>query len=317
MLRLLKIVAGIALLVTFQVGAEANPIRQTLHELSESDERVARIGLRLLTANAFRCSKLMPATGMVLHSLAQYRGPARAEAQALWRFPSPTSIAIVVIGSPAERAGLRGGDGLIAVASLKLEGNSASDQGSTALRDQAEQAIAAQPVDAPIGLTIVRDDQTLHIDLMPVPACRSRLEVVDGVSVKARSDGKTIQLGQAFVRGLSDEELAVVIAHELSHTILAHREQLAAWDSRPSNSRSKQTRKRMARDFEDAADLLSLQLLASAGWDPGAAPSFMRKHGRRFDPSFLASGVHRKAEDRARRMERQIVQMKVDMQGEP
>lgn len=302
----IKIAAAIGLIVAIPAHAENTPVRQTLQNLSESDERVAGIGFRLMSANASRCSRLMPGTGMVLHSLLQYGGPVRADAARLWAFPSPVSIAVVVKGSPAERAGLRRGDGLVSIANRTLPSTAGPDANGRALRDEAEQALAVLPPAAPIKLTIRRDGKSEDFELQPVPVCRSRLEVVAGNSLKARSDGKIIQVGQAFIATMTDVEIAVILSHELAHTILDHREKLARLESGPQDRRTKAARMQLAREFEDQADLVGVELLAGAGWDPAAAPKFMRRHGRRFDPTFFGSNVHRSAEDRARRMERHI-----------
>jgi predicted Zn-dependent protease len=137
--------------------------------------------------------------------------------------------------------------------------------------------------------------------------------VVAGRKIKAQSDGATIQLGQAFAASLTDEELAFAIAHELAHVALDHRAKLAAFELPAPNKESKRERARLAKLFEDEADLLSLHLLADAGWDPAIAPRFMRGKGRKFDGG---SRVHRKAPDRARLMEQEIGRMPKSAQGE-
>jgi PDZ domain len=272
-----------------------------MERLATADLRVATIGHRLLTASVARCSLRMPATGLLLHSLAQYRGEYRKQALASWSFPAPVSIESIVPDSPAARAGIRSGDGLLAIGDRPLPMDLPPGAPTTELRDRAEEELQAASPTAPISLTIRREDRDLVIILTPVAACRSRIEVAPGMKGAARSDGRTIQLGQAFVERVDDDGLAVAIAHELAHTILEHRNQLASLEAAGRSTRP------LARQFEDEADLLSLDLLSGAGWDPAIAPRFMRQQGKRYDPALPGLGKHRSAEDRARRMEQHIL----------
>lgn len=273
-------------------------IRGPVATLQAADQRVAAIGWRLLTGNAAQCPRLMPGTGLLLHALAQYSGPAREEVLALAPFPSPIAILAVIPDSPAARAGLRAGDGIEAINGVPVAALPVSGSHASARRDAAEQALADFPPEAPVNLTVRRASGTEDIALAPVPACRTRLEVVAGNAVRAQSDGRIIQIGEQFAASLDDEGLATVLAHELAHTVLNHRSRLAAIEA----SGNAGQRKAMARQFEDEADLLGLDLLAGGGWDPAIAPRFMRREAKRLD-RFSGGGVHRKALDRAERME--------------
>jgi hypothetical protein len=172
----------------------------------------------------------------------------------------------------------------------------------TALRDAAERELADLPVKGAVELTLQRGGNRQRIMLAPVPACRARIEVVAGAVLRARSDREIIQIGESFAAGLDDDGLATVIAHELAHTVLDHHSRLSGAES----GLPRRARKALGRGFEDEADLLSLDLLAGAGWDPAVAPRFLRRHAGQLDR--YASGVHRKARDRAGRMERALAE---------
>lgn len=279
--------------------AEASPYAS----LHAADIRLARIAWPLLTANAERCSGQAPGTGLVLHSLDQYGAEGQILAQRQWIFPSVVSVEAVAPGTPAALAGIRSGDGIVAIATRTDFADPLAGDGSTARRDRAEQLVAELPLQAPIALLIRRGSQEISVTLHPVPVCRARIELVSGKKVRARSDGKVIQIGQAFAATLNDNELAVAIAHELAHVILAHRSQLTAMERAGTAAKTLRT---AAQAFEDEADLLSLRLLSAAGHDPGDAPHFMRKVGGRFDPVLPGSRIHRTAADRAHRMNQVI-----------
>ncbi|HQV02563.1 MULTISPECIES: PDZ domain-containing protein [unclassified Novosphingobium] len=295
--RIAAFLITVCFLKAFPAMADSVPSHSQLQRLAVVDLRVASIGYRLLTANSARCTMLMPANGLLLHSLPQYRAELRDEAVSIWTFPAAVSIEAVVPQGPAARAGIRSGDGLLEIEGQALPQSLLPGQPTTGLRDHAEELLQARPPAGPIALTIRRGDHNLTVMLASVPACRSKIEVAPGLKGAARSDGRTIQLGQAFAESIDDDGLAVAIAHELAHTILSHRKQLASLGAQGRSTRA------LARRFEDEADLLSLALLSDAGWDPAIAPRFMRAQGKRYDPVLPGSGKHRSAEDRARRME--------------
>lgn len=303
MLRPGLLLTALILLAPVLPARSEAAIRGAVARLQAADQRVAAIGWRLVTGNAARCPQQMPGTGLLLHSLVQYSGPARDEALALAPFPSPVVVLAVVPGSPAARAALQPGDGIEAINGIALTDLAVSGTHSSARRDAAEQLLASLHPEAPIGLRIRRASGTETFTLLPIPACRTRLEVVAGNAIRAKSDGGIIQIGEQFAASLDDEGLATVLAHELAHTVLDHRRRLAEVEA----SGTPRQRKSLARQFEDDADLLGLDLLAGAGWDPAIAPRFMRRHARQLD-RFSGGGVHRKARDRAERMEGALAQ---------
>lgn len=304
--RAVTMVMGAALaLAPCTVAAREN----TLQRLGDSDLRVATVGYRLLTRNHALCPKRGSATGLVLHSLRQYASAVRDDALREWKFPSPVSVEAIVPGSPAQAAGLRPGDGIEAVNDRRFSPGNEDKANATSQRDQLEQYLSGLDNTLLIKIYINRDGKSITSDLKPSPACSSRIEVVAGDAIKARSDGKTIQIGQAFAEPLDDAELAFVLAHELAHTIRDHRETLASLESAGTRA-AKGQRQSLARQFEDEADLLALHLLQNAGWDPGTAPRFMRTRGREFD-LLLPGGTHRRAAERAKRMEAAIARMPI------
>lgn len=297
----LAIALALAALPIARTPAAADqPTTTELAGLAESDRRVAAVGLRLLIASAPRCPRQMPATGLVLHGLNHYAAAVQAEAQRLWQFPSAVAVHSVVPGGPAAQAGVRAGDGIEQLDGQPLPRPAGP---ATAARDAVEQAIARHPLDRPLALGVRRNGALLTLAVPIVAACRVRLELVAGSGVIARSDGATIQIGQHFAERLDDAGLAVVLAHEIAHSMADHRAALARLERNPGRA-ARLERRRLARQFEDEADLLSLVLLRAAGWDPALAPRFMRREGNRFGPS--GGSAHRSAAERAARMERAL-----------
>jgi len=286
-----------------------------LERLRQDDLQVSSLAYRLVVANSDRCARQMPATGLILHSIDQYHGPWRLPAVQLFGTIGATSVEGIVPQSPAELAGVEAGDELIAVNGQQFGLANSIAAASTSRRDQAEETLMLQPERDPIRLTVVRAGVAREIILRPLPACRSRFEVVAGSARFARTDGQIIQLGQELIRTLSEEDIAFVISHELAHSILDHRTQLAALEKRGRSRATVQMRNELAREFEDQADRLSVRLLAQAGFDPRAAPRFMRKHGKDYNKASTGRGIHRPARERAELMDAEIARFKSEQDG--
>lgn len=247
-----------------------NAANRTLAALRAADVRLASVASRLVISNVALCAKTMPATGAIVQALDQYPVALRPAASSELGFAAPVAIEAVVTGSAADRAGLRAGDGILAINDLELPRNLNAKTATSATRDSVERAITALPPLAPIRFRLIRAGAEFGATVSPEAACRTRFEVVPGGGLTAHSDGETIQIGSGFVQRYNDAALAVAFAHELAHTILGHRASLAA---------AGDDNHRLARLAEREADRLSVHLLVNAGYNPAIAPQFWREHG--------------------------------------
>ncbi|WP_088306573.1 peptidase M48 family protein [Novosphingobium sp. B 225] len=273
-------------------------IERTFAHLRGEDERLAQTITRLLNANDRYCDRHMPASGLVLHALDMFDPDLRDAARKYFGFPSPIAIELIVAESPAQVAGIAPGDGLIAINDMKLSPILAA-RASAANRDRAEQILTQLPLDRPIALTLVRDTAQFEVAVQPVQACRARWEVVSGSSLLGQSDGQTIQIGQDFITKASDADLAVIVAHELAHTILNHTRRLAEAGISQGLLAEFGRNRRLNRRAEDEADRMSLYLLANAGYDWNAAPQFWEGLGRSWDPGIFRRRDYRSPSARA------------------
>lgn len=262
--------------------------------LLEADTRLARIAWRLTTANAALCRERQPVTGATLHAVDQY--PAGAFG------PTPAAavmIELVVPGTPADRAGLRENDGLLAVAGLPVPRPSGQGPITSATRNAAQALIAARPVDAPLPLTIRRGAVSSIVTVQPVAGCRVEFEVLAGNKIGASSDGRVVQVGGRLFQMFDDDQVAVVVAHELGHVVLRHRARLeaagATWGLLSEFGRNG----RLFRQTETEADLMGAYLLRNAGWDPRNAVTFWREQGGKVDGGLFRSRTHPSSRARA------------------
>ena len=236
--------------------------------LAQQDMRLAAIADAMLIANERLCRHKMPVTGMILHSVDQYgdRTPAVFS-------NGPLAIAAVAPGSPAAASGLRAGDTIVAVDGTPVAHLVPEANGH--LREAAFFALASLEPAKPITITRERGDRREEIVLQPEAGCRSLVEVLAGDGPNARSDGRVIQLQYDFLLTLEDTQVAVILAHELAHTVLEHRRRKE--DAGIDNAtlvRHLGRNQQVNRQAEVEADRLSVHLLANAGYDPALAVQF-------------------------------------------
>lgn len=264
------------------------------------DVRLATVGERLLVANRELCRRQMPVMGMILHSRDQYRDGAEGNAFA----NGPVAIAAVLPGSPAVGL-LRPGDTLAAVGAVRT--SSMRPEEGDRLRVAALDVVAEQPASGPVTLSVLRDGGEQVVTIPATPGCRAIIELDGSSQLNATSDGKIIQVNYGILAAATDEELAVVFAHEMAHLVLEHRRRLVQSGAEKGILGQFGRNQKLNREAEVEADRMSAHLLANAGYDPRIAPAFWRSPlGRRASGGIFRSRIYPSSEARAQLIEREI-----------
>ncbi|MGH6782397.1 MAG: PDZ domain-containing protein, partial [Sphingomonadaceae bacterium] len=210
-------------------AAEPDP-RATLEALRNLDVTVARVGYRIATANAALCDRQTPASGVLLDGIEQYGGPYREAAAALFNLGDAPGVAAVLPGSPAAEAGVRAGDAVLAIngapaATAAGQGGKGNFDRMALVLDQFEAALAVGPV----TLDLQRGGERLSVRFSGASACASRFQVQPSDELNAAADGRYVQISSGFIPYFANEdEFAAILAHELAHNILNHRDRLDA-----------------------------------------------------------------------------------------
>lgn len=294
-LKFLKLAA----LVLFAAVPAAAQETSGLASLRLHDERLLRIAEPILAGNLSLCDRTMPRLGVALQSLDQYGAGAQPG------FAAPVAFAAVLPGSVAAGAGIAPNDGLLAVNGQSIVKRPELE--ASPLRDSAFAAIAEHGVDEPLVLEIASGGERREIVLRTTAECRILAEILADNDTTARSDGRVIQISQGLAARATDQELAVIFAHELAHSILRHRDRLSAADVSKGLGGEFGRDRRLNREAEIEADRLSVHLLANAGLDPASAPVFWRSTlGRRLGGGLFRSRVYPSPEARAQQLESEI-----------
>lgn len=276
------------------VSTQAVDIEAGLRLLQAGDLQVASIAYRLAAANGELCAQTGPISGLVLHELGQYGGDYRLAAARLFALDSAPGISGVIPGSPAEQAGLRANDTLLAINGIELAATPdrrrrGSYDAMAATLARLDAALAAGPA----ALTIARGTKRLEARLIPAKGCAYRVQLLPDPAKDAGSDGRQISITTGMATyAQSDDELAVVIAHEMAHNALRHPARLREAGVGGGLARHFGRNAAKVRDTEREADYLGLYMMARAGYDMEAALRFWQRYGRATDLGIFSDPTH-------------------------
>jgi hypothetical protein len=257
--------------------------------LLQQDTAVATIGYRLATANVDLCVEHMVESGMLIETLGQYGAAFRPAARQVLGLSDGPTVALVVAGSPAERAGLKPGDVLIDVdGALFTAVAPESADGRFADVEAAMAALDAALADGKARLTIERAGRRVTVDLAGIAACKARFQLLPGNYADAVANGTWVQLSTRMAGfATTPDELAAILAHELAHNALGHRKAKA----------------KIQRLHELNADRLMPYLMARAGFDPAAAVALWHRFEAQRLGGLFPSATHPPWSDRVRAVE--------------
>lgn len=288
-----------------EAGLEiAAPAEQRLVALTDLDQRVARVGYRLSEANAELCPAVRNSAGWLLHAASQYSPELRPWAEARFGLDGDLpGLLAVPEGSAADLAGLRRGDLLLGVNGEALTRGvtrrAAAYEGVEANIQKLDLALAAGTIE----IAFRRDGNDHTATVTPQRACGYEVQLDPSDELNARADGKRLFITTAMAGfTATDDELALVLGHELAHHVLGHR----GWHEAETRGRRTQTVPALAGTgggSERQADRVGLYLAARAGFDSSIAPAFWRRFGA-FDWRVrYPQWGHPSAEARARALE--------------
>lgn len=302
--------AAVAFLLVFgPVSAVASADGPPMfEEIRRADLKVATIGWRLAMSNAALCDRLEAGTGIQIHTLDQFDAATRDLAREHFKFATPVAVEGVVPGTPAERAGLKADDSLVRVGSVDIATLAGKPQTTDRLV-AVQLAIAGLGSDSPIEIEVLRAGVPMRMTLHPLPICRARFEMRIASDWSASADGTMVQIGSRFVEEYPDDLIAVVMAHELAHNVLRHRERLESRGVAFGMLSGFGASVKYFRQTEIQADLLAVYFLANADYPLRSAVAFWRKFGPSKAGGILRSRSHPAWRDRIATIESEIARI--------
>jgi hypothetical protein len=253
--------------------------------LRDEDFRVAAIAYRLGRLGLFHCPRTLPITGMLMHHLPEYQPADRRLMIDLYGLDRGPGILLVLPDSPAARAGLVAGDVLLSVNGKTFPSPSemAAQRDPDKWRNEVEAAellLEEELGRGPARLQVLRKGSELALELGSLPACPIRIRLARSSQVNAFANDYQVILTTALLGfAQSDDELALIIGHELSHFILNHPPMHTSDKLLASIGIRSQT----FWNREAAADRLGIRLMAAAGYNLDAIIPFWRRFLGKYD----------------------------------
>jgi membrane-associated protease RseP (regulator of RpoE activity) len=235
----------------------------------------------------------MPLSGLLVHAVDQYPASARPAVISTFGLGDEPAVLVVVPGSAAARAGLQVGDGVVSLSGKAFPLKGSRKKASYERVQEFEEFLIASLAAGPVAVEFLRGGMRHSAVLEPEPGCISRVQLVPSEKLNAAADGTYAQLTTGivnFARG--DDEIALVVAHEMAHNILGHRVRLNEQKISRGLLKSLDGSAGKIRKTEVEADYLALYLLARAGFDIGVAPGFWQRYGPNALFEIFSEGTH-------------------------
>lgn len=311
----------IALLFAAPLSAQAAPQAGfnpdtilALKGLQLLDQRMNAIGYRLVEANTPFCADKIAQAGLLLHDIDQY--PEQAVARFALGFDSPVAVNAVAPDSAGAAAGFMPGDDILAINGVKVE-EIPLDGPEVVQELPGYRRIAAvnTKLDKALSqgnviLDILRGGEQRQVTVESRQTCPSRFQIEASEDRGASADGRMISVTSTLAEYfLSDDEFAAVVAHELAHNLLKHRDQLDAQGvNRGFFGQFGKSAGRI-KDAEIEADRLSVWLMANAGYDLQAAIRFWTRYGKQHGKGIFSASTHYRWKKRVQLFEEEMAKM--------
>lgn len=279
--------------------------------------RLQDVSLPLLVAANKECGKdTLFKFGYQYHQKNMYPEKLREAAARALGATDRLTVLHVVPGMPAEKAGLRKGDKVLRINKNDLRGKllTAEDVKALIFSPNAEHKtgkvkerkccetnfdddnndLPAQQDVPTMEWEVERDGNTFTVKTEGIRACKYPVNLVANDVVNAYADGRQVVVFSGLLRFTeSDAELAMVVAHEISHNTLGHIQKkqanaipglaidilLAGVGIPTGGAFSNATGNAYAQEFESEADYSGLHIAARAGVDISIAANFWRRLG--------------------------------------
>jgi len=265
-----------------------------IEQLLREEAQLQRVAYKVMTASTHLCPKTRGALGFTLANKFSF-GSEYASAMEQLYFTDGLTVSSIVLDSPAVRAGLRAGDAILTFNGQKLgSGKDSLDHARTVI-DQRVQNTAVE-------LQIQRNGTLYDITFELETACNYPVVLTNKGIINAFTDGAAISIDTGMMRFIDgDDELAIIIGHEVAHNIMGHIPKKFAnfalggvidlalflttgFQSTAFGQMSAQLLH--SQGFELEADYIGLYLTALAGYEINNAAQLWRRMGV-FHPQFV------------------------------
>lgn len=161
---------------------------------------------------------IRPVLGMIFANTFSFEAPYRDIAARYYGMDEKLKIIDIYDTSPAEEAGLKVND---IIKKVNRQPVITGEHGVEKLAAQLREGLKATA--RPVEIMVERDGQEMIFQLMAEEVCNYPVLLVNSDDINAFADGQVVGITQGMMRFVEqDQELSLVIAHELAHNTMGH-----------------------------------------------------------------------------------------------
>lgn len=292
----------------------------------ESYRRLQGISSRLVINGTALCGEHVgPYFGIDSWSLYDFPNEWWSVARTHFGLSEELKLLMVTRMSPADRAGMKEGDVLEAINNQAIPKNKESKQKLIELLKQ------AYSKKQPVEFSVKRNNEAMKFTVKPTVSCDSYVQLVQGDAKNAFADGAKIVILKGMMEFFkSDEEIALVISHEMAHNAMGHLQakksnanlgmfigllfDVLVMSRGGGNTRFADLGAQIGAGtnsvaFEQEADYVGLYFMAQAGYSIDEAPNFWRRMATADPSSITMKSSHPTTSERFVALEKTITEI--------
>ena len=259
-------------------------LQQTLalQKIKERYERLQRVGYPILKNSSDLCDNTVNSIGVMFNAYVATDKYSEIEKEVYGIDEEGIKVTYVIPSSTAFKSGLRKNDEILKINNLEVSSDREKfHKGLEKFRNKSET----------LKVEFLRDGVSKSVSFDPDLICNYPILLVQNDSVNAFANGSQIGITTGMIRfAQRDEDLGLVIAHELGHNMMGHISKLrtnsllgtivdlaAAYYGVNTQGVFGQTGARMySQEFEAEADYVGIYYLERAGYSTENVANFWR-----------------------------------------
>ena len=264
-------------------------------------QRLSRVSTPILVNGASLCDDVTYFIGMDTNSLDAIPEEWREAYESVLDLEKRVKITYVIEGTPAHEAGLKQGDVILMMNGQKIE------PGKNCYKTFFEELTELLDSGQVISFWIEREGVPSLYQVTPEKRCDYPVIMTDDPIVNAYADGESVMVTKGMMDfAAKDEELALVIGHELGHNVMGHIEKktgsrimgaildglLAGVTGVQTNVFTNAAGMMYSQEYEQEADYVGMYFMERGGYESNSAPMFWRRMGASFPYAISHATTH-------------------------